>query len=149
MRVGINCFGCSVSELTSVWVVYFSGGAYQGLLVGDVPNCLHVKRLGCQADVAFACIEEEVVRSVVLGSVVVESGWEKDMAVLLGGWHSSVPCVKGPEIMVGGEVDDLSVRLSSLINQDSPVVVTQMDADCLQNLIRCGAEVSGTTDLFP
>ena len=43
---------------------------------------LHVKRLGCHAQVVLACIEEADVRTVVLGSLVVESGWEEDVVGL-------------------------------------------------------------------
>ena len=42
----------------------------------------------------MACLEEEDVRIVVLGSVVVESGLEEDVAGLFAGWHFLVPAVK-------------------------------------------------------
>ena len=56
----------------------------------------------------LAYVEGVNVRIVVLGSVVVESGWEEDMAWLLAGWQSSVSAVKGTVFPVVVEVGDLS-----------------------------------------
>ena len=72
----------------------------------------------------------------VLGSVVVDSGWGEDDAGLLAEWHSCVPSVKGPEVLVVDEVGELLTGLSSSIVQSSPVVVTRVDLDWLHNIIR-------------
>ena len=83
----------------------------------------------------LACIEERNVRTVVLGSVAVGSGWERDVAWLLAGWHSCVPSVKGPEVFVVNVVGELSSRLSGSILQGSLVVVTRIHLDWLHDLI--------------
>ena len=61
----------------------------------------------------LACVYEENVRTVVLGSVVMESGWEEDIAGLRADWHSSVLTVKGSTVMSIDEVCGLSVGLAS------------------------------------
>ena len=82
------------------------------------------------------CVEDEVVCTVVLGSVVIESGWEEDVVGLLVGWHSCVPSVRGPKLLVVDEVSDLWAGLASATVQGSPLVVTPVDLDWQHNLIQ-------------
>ena len=98
-------------------------------LSGLFPYALHVKRSGRQAHLVRACIEEENVRTAVLGSVVFASVTEEDVAGLLAGWNSCIPSLKGPEVPVVDEVGELSARLSNSIAQSSPLVVTGMVLD--------------------
>ena len=94
-------------------------------------------------------------RNEVLGSVVVGSEWQEDMAGLLAGWNSRVPSVKGPEVLMVDEVSDLPAGLASSTVQGSPVDGTRVDLDWLHNLIRgvshqnfCGAEAYSVVDLL-
>ena len=99
-------------EYAAVWKIFISSGAFRGLPVGTFPYALHMKRSGCQTHVSLACVEDEDVRTVVLGSVVVESGWEEHVAGLVAGCHSCVPAVKDPEVLVVEEVGNLSAALA-------------------------------------
>ena len=99
---------------------------------GNFQCALHVKCSEFQAHVVLARLEEEDVRTVVLGSVVVASGWEEDVALPLAGWHSCVLSVKGPEKLV---VEELSAGKCNSIVQGSPVVDTRVELDWHQNLI--------------
>ena len=83
----------------------------------------------------LARVEDEDIRTAVFGIVVVEPRWQEDVAGLLAGWHSCLPAVEGPEILLIDEVGDLCAGLASSIVQDSPVVVTPVDLDWLHNLI--------------
>ena len=64
----------------------------------------------------LACVEEEDVRNVVLGSVVFDSGWEEHVVGLIAGCHSCVPAVKDPEVLVVDEVGNLSAGMAGLFN---------------------------------
>ena len=107
-------------------------------LQGTFPCALNVKCSGCQSHVVLSYIEDENVRTVVLGSVVVESSWEGDVAELLPGWQLCVPSVKGPEVLVVDEVHEISAGLASAIVQGSLAVVKPVGVICLHNPIRGG-----------
>ena len=86
---------------------------------GTFPYALHVRRSNCQCHVLLACIEDDYMITVVLEGVVVETGWEQDVARVLSAWYSCVKSVKGPEKLVVVGVGNLSPGLFTIFQGNS------------------------------
>ena len=102
--------GCSCGARILSWCLFWNLLLYglfplvmenmMDYLSGTFPYAFHKKRSGCQAHVVVACIEEEDIWTVMLGSVVVESGWEEGVAGLLSRWHWCVSSAKAQKYLL-------------------------------------------------